>query len=77
LLVAVGYLAWPPEPEPRGQFAKVAWGWGPAVMDRHLAAVEGGADPISVRTQADETVRGISKTLRDRAAGGPAVSPSA
>jgi hypothetical protein len=37
-------------------------------MDRHLAAVEGGADPIGVRTEVDETIRGISKTLRDRAA---------
>ena len=144
LLFVVGYLAWPTEREPRGQFEKIAWGWGrpgglandatnradylnglaksadewfeqrpthapvvgqriaelragcsklilssygplppddktwllakcrewAAAMDRHLAAVESGADPVGVRTEVDETIRGISTALRDRAANG-------
>lgn len=37
-------------------------------MDGLLAAVEGGADPLGVRNEADELIRGISKTLTDRAA---------
>ena len=38
------------------------------VMDAHLAAAEGGGDPVAVRGDVDATVRGISKTLRDRVA---------
>ncbi len=38
-------------------------------MDAHLAAAEAGGDPVAVRGDVDATVRGISQTLRARAAG--------
>jgi hypothetical protein len=40
--------------------------WADA-LDRHLAAVEAGADPIAVRTEVDDTVTRISAALLGRA----------
>jgi hypothetical protein len=38
-----------------------------AKLDRHLADVEGGAEPLQIRAEVDETVRALVGTLRERA----------
>lgn len=41
-------------------------GWAKA-LDAHQQALDGGADPVAVRAQVDETVRTIAATLREKA----------
>lgn len=38
-------------------------------LDKHLAAVEAGRDPVQVREEADDTVTKLTRALRDRAQG--------
>jgi hypothetical protein len=37
-------------------------------LDDHLTALENGADPLKVRTDADNTIRNLQKALREKAA---------